>query len=204
MNALTTHDTGMEKVPERTCIGCRRRAPAGELVRVVRTPESPPRVVPDVQRKLPGRGASLHPERDCFTAAARRRAFSRAFRAETPVDGAALAAATAEAYRRRVAGLLVSAHRAGAAAVGTDAVREALRSGKLELLLLANDVAGRSQEIEAAAERLGRRVVRFGTKADNAIPFGRAEVGVLGISSASLAEPIREAASRATSLSEVE
>jgi predicted RNA-binding protein YlxR (DUF448 family) len=41
-------------------------------------------VVPDVQRLLPGRGASVHPTDACVGEAVRRRAFSRALRQPAP------------------------------------------------------------------------------------------------------------------------
>ena len=44
----------------------------------------------DPQRRLPGRGAHLHPVLECLTAAERRRAFTRALRVDGPVDLSAL------------------------------------------------------------------------------------------------------------------
>lgn len=44
-----------------------------------------PVVVPDPRRRLPGRGAWLHPDSACLDLAVRRRAFRRALRA--PVEG---------------------------------------------------------------------------------------------------------------------
>lgn len=77
-------------VPVRTCVGCRRRDVQENLVRLaLRTPESSegrpaggevPEVVPDPARRMPGRGAWLHPERECWESAVKRRAFNRAFR----------------------------------------------------------------------------------------------------------------------------
>ncbi|MFJ4127433.1 MULTISPECIES: YlxR family protein [Oerskovia] len=48
------------------------------------TPE--PRLVVDVGRSLPGRGAWLHDARRCLELAERRRAFPRALRLAGPVD----------------------------------------------------------------------------------------------------------------------
>src|SRR5262249_42251822 len=80
----------------RTCVGCRRRAPASELLRVVacevilageppggdgpRT--SGPRfdIVPDPARRRPGPGPHLRVEPACPDQAVRRRAFGRALR----------------------------------------------------------------------------------------------------------------------------
>jgi len=67
--------------PVRTCIGCRKRELAVELLRVVAVDGNGERAVTvDLARKLPGRGAWLHPEQACLDAAIRRRAFARALR----------------------------------------------------------------------------------------------------------------------------
>ncbi|WP_106280058.1 DUF448 domain-containing protein [Geodermatophilus tzadiensis] len=64
-------------IPVRTCVGCRERAPVTDLLRVVVRDGA---LVPDPRRRLPGRGASLHPTPECLRAAERRRAFPRALR----------------------------------------------------------------------------------------------------------------------------
>ncbi|MFD2422616.1 YlxR family protein [Amycolatopsis pigmentata] len=48
------------------------------------------RLVADERRRLPGRGAWLHPVPDCLAKAERRRAFTRALRVPGPLDGAEL------------------------------------------------------------------------------------------------------------------
>ncbi|TQM83483.1 hypothetical protein FHX81_5908 [Saccharothrix saharensis] len=69
--------------PVRTCIGCRARTLPSELLRVVVVDGA---VVPDTRRRLPGRGAWLHPDPDCLRNAEKRRAFPRAFRVQGPLD----------------------------------------------------------------------------------------------------------------------
>ena len=65
----------------RTCVGCRKRELAVELLRVVAVDGNGERAVTvDPARKLPGRGAWLHPDPQCLDAAIRRRAFVRALR----------------------------------------------------------------------------------------------------------------------------
>jgi predicted RNA-binding protein YlxR (DUF448 family) len=65
----------------RTCVGCRKRELAVELLRLVAVDgNGESAVTVDPARKLPGRGAWLHPERACLDAAIRRRAFVRALR----------------------------------------------------------------------------------------------------------------------------
>ncbi|WP_409366052.1 YlxR family protein [Mycolicibacterium novocastrense] len=72
--------------PVRTCVGCRKRELAVELLRVVAVGNvdgagnSLGTVTVDPARKLPGRGAWLHPTPQCLEAAIRRRAFGRALR----------------------------------------------------------------------------------------------------------------------------
>ncbi|WP_329789623.1 YlxR family protein [Lentzea sp. DG1S-22] len=73
--------------PVRTCIGCRTRTLPSELLRVVAVDGS---VVPDVHRRLPGRGAWLHFDLECLRNAERRRAFSRALRVQGALDVAPL------------------------------------------------------------------------------------------------------------------
>ena len=65
----------------RTCIGCRKRTPASELLRFTAVGfGAGHRLLPDPGRRLPGRGAHVHPDPACFALAERRRAFGRALR----------------------------------------------------------------------------------------------------------------------------
>lgn len=79
----------------RTCIGCRTRTAAAQLLRVVVAPDAAGEtgaegtaatVVPDPRRRMPGRGAWLHPDPACVALAQRRRAFGRALRVPGPAD----------------------------------------------------------------------------------------------------------------------
>ena len=74
----------------RTCVGCRERASRADLLRVVAVGD---RLVPDPARRLPGRGASVHPDLRCVDLAEKRRAFPRALRLPGPLDSSAVRAA---------------------------------------------------------------------------------------------------------------
>ncbi len=78
--------------PVRTCVGCRERAARADLLRVVADGD---RLVPDPARRLPGRGASVHPDLRCVDLAEKRRAFPRALRLPGPLDTSGLRAAVA-------------------------------------------------------------------------------------------------------------
>ena len=53
----------IKHVPQRTCVGCRKVLPKRKMVRLVRTAEG---VQTDPTGKLPGRGAYLHDQRECW------------------------------------------------------------------------------------------------------------------------------------------
>ena len=55
--------TRVKHVPQRTCIGCRTVLPKRQLLRIVRTADG---VRVDPTGKVPGRGAYLHDQRQCW------------------------------------------------------------------------------------------------------------------------------------------
>ncbi|WP_239018377.1 YlxR family protein [Propionibacterium ruminifibrarum] len=65
--------------PLRTCVGCRRVDDPGALRRYVRTGHG---LVLDEDRRVPGRGAWVHPDPRCWDGALRG-GFARSFR--TPI-----------------------------------------------------------------------------------------------------------------------
>lgn len=62
---------------QRTCVGCRTRDEASNLVRCVLVDGV---IIRDEKRRLPGRGAWLHDSDQCWNLAIRRGGFARAFR----------------------------------------------------------------------------------------------------------------------------
>lgn len=195
-------------VSERLCAGCRRTVPREELLRFAIGPEAP-YLAPDPQRKLGGRGVSVHPTRACIELAAKRGGFARALKKGVAIDAAALCESAAVLYVMRAESLLIAAARRKKLAIGTDAVRDALRrperSGgaeecEVEVLVVAADAEGRREELRAAAEKLGRRCTVLGTKGSLGRLFGRDEVGVLGILDRGIADEVVRCAARAAEL----
>ena len=75
--------TAFREGPVRTCVGCRERAGRATLLRVVVADGA---LAVDPGRRMPGRGASVHPDLACVDLADKRRAFVRALRVEGPLD----------------------------------------------------------------------------------------------------------------------
>jgi len=69
--------------PQRTCVGCRRRAGKAELLRVVMRDGN---LVVDAKSCYPGRGAYLHPSFECIDMAEQRKSVGRALRSTGPSD----------------------------------------------------------------------------------------------------------------------
>ena len=73
-----------KKIPMRQGLGCREMKPKRELLRVVRSPEG--EVAFDARGKLPGRGAYVCPNPDCFKKAVKTRALDRALEVKKPEE----------------------------------------------------------------------------------------------------------------------
>lgn len=71
-------------VPIRTCIGCRSQIERNSAVRFVLSGDQ---LVLDADRRMPGRGAWLHPSSECLETALKRKAFNRAFRRPVSAEG---------------------------------------------------------------------------------------------------------------------
>jgi predicted RNA-binding protein YlxR (DUF448 family) len=194
-----------EERNDRTCVGCRRKDDPAALLRLVVSPE-PPFVAPDLGRGVrggrtrAGRGLSVHPRLECIRAAADRGGIARSLRKAVHIEADALVRAVADAYARRADGLLLAAGRRRLLTVGTDVTREALARGQLEALLVAEDAAGRRDEVLDAARRLGCHAVVFSTKERLGRLFGRNEVGVIGILDAGIASEVVACGQRAMEL----
>ena len=67
----------MAREPERSCVGCRARAPKAELLRVARTPAG---VHVDALGSAAGRGAYVHRDPACVATALRKGGLASALR----------------------------------------------------------------------------------------------------------------------------
>jgi uncharacterized protein len=121
------------------------------MIRFVLSPEG--QVVPDVRRRLPGRGAWIDATHGSVAEAVRRRAFARAFKAEVEVP-AELAADVAAQLRQAALQRLALARKAGLVTSGFEKVRALLQRGPVEGLVFASDAAEDGREkLETLAKK---------------------------------------------------
>ncbi|MFQ5895257.1 MAG: DUF448 domain-containing protein [Nitrospinota bacterium] len=173
-------------MPLRTCVGCREVREQAELLRLARSPGG--EVAPDLEHRLPGRGAYACFARRCLEAALKPRALERGFRAPVrPPEASAFAASLAEAIDRKVGGMLGMARRAGRLVRGRSAVEESFPSC---LLILWSEDAGGS--VAKLAERGGppHRVLRGFSKKRLGELLGKRPVAVVGVREEGLARAL--------------
>jgi predicted RNA-binding protein YlxR (DUF448 family) len=107
----------------RMCAVSRQTRPIGELIRFVVAPSG--EVIPDLKRKLPGRGLWVSASRQAIAEAVRRHQFQRGFKRDVRV-AATLAADTETLLERFVADALAMAAKAGQVVSGFGKVADAL------------------------------------------------------------------------------
>jgi predicted RNA-binding protein YlxR (DUF448 family) len=122
----------------RMCAVTRQVRPIDELIRFVLSPQG--EVVPDLKRKLPGRGLWVSASRQAVAEAARRNQFSKGFKRDVRVT-ATLAADTEALLVRSVVEALAMAAKAGQVVSGFSKVEGALQQGQVQALIHASDGA---------------------------------------------------------------
>ena len=125
-----------EAGPNRRCIVSGESLPLARLIRFVQGPDGS--IVPDIDRRLPGRGLWLTAERGMIELAASKRAFAKALRGNVTVPPD-LADTVAELLRRRCLNHLGLARRAGLVAAGAEKVRAQIATGGTAALIEAAD-----------------------------------------------------------------
>lgn len=149
--------------PKRSCIACRREGDKSTFLRFVLAPDGT--VTPDLEVKLPGRGAYTCQSRKCVVEAGTRRQFSRAFKGvAAAVDGHVLASLVQQIMEQRISGYLSLANKAGITVSGGEAVERSLKGAKVpHLLVLATNIS------TAIAERLGGMALRASVRVEQVL-----------------------------------
>ena len=122
----------------RMCAVSREVRPIGELIRFVVSPEG--EVVPDLKRKLPGRGLWVSASRRTVAEAVRRNQFSKGFKRDVRA-APTLPADTETLLVRSATEALAMAAKAGQVVSGFSKVEGALQQGQAEALIHASDGA---------------------------------------------------------------
>ena len=122
----------------RMCAVSREVRPVNELIRFVLSPQG--EVVPDLKRKLPGRGLWIEASRARVAEAVRRNQFSRGFKRDVRA-AATLASDTEKLLVKSAVEALAMAAKAGQVVAGFAKVEEALNGGQAKALIHASDGA---------------------------------------------------------------
>jgi uncharacterized protein len=136
---------------ERQCALTREVRPVDEMIRFVVAPAS--EVVPDVKRKLPGRGLWITASRTAVAEAVKRNVFARGFKRDVQV-ASDLADATERLIERAALDALAIAGKAGLVLAGAAKVEGALTRHDLAALIHAADASddGR-RKLDSASQR---------------------------------------------------
>lgn len=140
--------------PERLCAATRTVRPVEDLIRFVVGPDGA--AVPDIKRKLPGRGVWVTATRAALEDAIKRKAFVRGFKRDVrlPPD---LTERTGHLLERSALEALAMANKAGLAVTGFSAVENALAGPKAVALLHASEAAANGvNKLETARRRSPR------------------------------------------------
>jgi uncharacterized protein len=143
---------------ERTCAVSRELKPVAELIRFVVGPAG--EAVPDIKRKLPGRGIWITSTRAALEEAIKRNVFSRGFKRDVRV-AKDLAAQTERLLESAALDALAMAGKAGCVIGGFAKVEAAIDRDNVLALIHASDAAADGKrKLDAALQRNGREKTR--------------------------------------------
>ena len=188
---------GNAETPQRSCLGCRTSKDKDLLLRFVLTPEM--EILPDLENRLPGRGAYTCTDRNCLAAAVGQRQFKRSFKQDVTVMPAEqLVEHVRLQMHGRILGLIGLANKAGFMTGGGSMVSDALRSKKKPgLVLVAQDVSpeiGEKIVQLATANKVPHRTVM--TKDDFGAILGKAPRSALAVVSGGFVAQLMKAIDR--------
>ena len=147
-NELDRGATSVAPGTERTCALTRELKPVAEMIRFVVGPAGD--AVPDIKRKLPGRGIWITATRDAIEDATKRNVFARGFKRDVRV-ASDLAAQTERLIERAALDALAMAGKAGVVATGFSKVEAACGGDGILALIHAADAGDDGKRKLAAA-----------------------------------------------------
>ena len=138
-NELDRGTTSVAPGVQRHCALTRELKPVEEMIRFVVGPGS--HVVPDVKRKLPGRGLWISGTRDAVAEAVKRNVFAHGFKQDVRVAGD-LAATAEQLLERAVLDALAIASKGRRLVTGFVKVKDVIARENLAAIIHASDAAG--------------------------------------------------------------
>jgi uncharacterized protein len=157
--------------PQRTCIATGETGAPQRMIRFVVGPEGD--VVPDLARRLPGRGLWVKAERAAVERAVAKNLFARAARASVK-PAADLAERVERLLLERALADLSRARRAGRAVAGFVKVEQMVGQRRAGLLVVADEADGDGLgKLKAASREHGLPIARLGDAAALGGIFGR-------------------------------
>jgi predicted RNA-binding protein YlxR (DUF448 family) len=160
-------DTGPRKTArgaQRLCVATGSVRPVDEMIRFVVGPDGAP--VPDLRRRLPGRGLWISATRSALATAVARKAFARGFRRDIRVMPD-FVDATERLIERAAREAHAMTHKAGTVAIGFGTVDQAIAQDTVVAVLHAAEAASDGvRKIGAALRR------RFGDRVENVTVIG--------------------------------
>jgi predicted RNA-binding protein YlxR (DUF448 family) len=155
---LRTRSDGDADGSERTCIVTGAKSAPEAMLRFALGPDGA--VVPDIRRKLPGRGVWTELSFETVSRAAAKQAFSRAFRTKVAAPGS-LAETVGALLEQDALQSLSIAKKAGLVVAGAFKVDSAIEADEVVALIQASDGAA-----DGAAKRAHALRAKFGQEAN--------------------------------------
>ena len=192
MNA-TAETLGEEILPDRMCIVSRVVKPEDQLIRFALSPDGA--VVPDLKRKLPGRGVWVSCDAEILAEAIKRKAFSRGFGKEAKAEPELVDQVKA-LLRKEMLSALSMTRRGGLGLSGFMKVEEALTKGNVRVLLHASDgsIDGRQKLDRKCASNTV--IWDLFASHDLDLAFGRSNVIHAAVANGGLAEKLLDYAQK--------
>jgi len=197
---IATERGGKATAPERSCAVTRRSLDPKDLIRFVLSPDGT--VVPDLDRRLPGRGVWVGCDRRLVEKAVKTNTFAKSLKAkaEAPAD---LAECVDALMVKHLLGTLSFANKAGLLISGFEKVFSALDKGPVAVVLHGTDAAadGRSKIDRKFRAIQGSRtqaapVVDVLTIAQMSLAIGRGSVVHAALTPGGLSDRFLEEAER--------
>ena len=169
------YDAGGEDLaPERMCAVTREVLETDVLIRFVRAPDG--QIVPDLERRLPGRGVWVKCHRETVEKAVNSKIFAKSLKQEAVVDPALMDRIDG-LMLRRLTSTLALANKAGLVVAGFQQVESGLEKAEVRVLLHGSDAA------EDGCHKLDRKFKAIQRDLEQAAPI----VAILTITEMSLA-----------------